>query len=103
MLNRSICIFVVALTTLLSELVLTRVFDVILQPNLAYMVITIALFSFGLAGVYTTLKPIQEDTDTNGDFGGEDQPAAFEIQEQFLMVGFATTTSSLLCHAAKTK
>ena len=37
-----------ALVTLVLELALTRVFDVILTPNLAYMVITCAVFAFGL-------------------------------------------------------
>jgi hypothetical protein len=64
--NRYIGIFLVAFTTLLTELVLTRVFDVVLSPNLAYMVITLALFSFGLAGVYSTLKPVGPDKDING-------------------------------------
>jgi hypothetical protein len=47
-----------ALVTLLLELTLTRVFDVILAPNLAYMVITSAVFAFGLAGLYATLWPL---------------------------------------------
>ncbi len=39
------------------ELSLTRVFDVILTTNMAYMVISCALFSFGLAGIYLVLRP----------------------------------------------
>src|SRR5678815_1125172 len=54
-------LFAMALTTLMMELVLTRVFDVILRPNMAYMVITCAMFSFGLAGVYATLRPLPAD------------------------------------------
>ena len=50
-------LFCIAAATLMLELLLTRVFDVILTPNLAYMVIACALFSFGLAGVYVTLRP----------------------------------------------
>ena len=41
-------IFLVALVTLMVELLLTRVFDVLLVPNVAYLIITCALFSFGL-------------------------------------------------------
>jgi spermidine synthase len=52
-------IFLIALTTLLLELILIRVFDVILYQNMAYMIITCALFAFGLAGVYATLKPVK--------------------------------------------
>lgn len=50
-------IFLVALDTLMVELLLTRVFDVILTQSMAYMVITCAMFAFGLAGVYATLRP----------------------------------------------
>ena len=32
-------------------------FDVILFPNIGYMIVTNALFAFGLAGVYATLRP----------------------------------------------
>src|SRR5262245_44129010 len=39
------------------ELLLTRVFDVILTPNMAYMVISCAMFSFGLAGIFVALRP----------------------------------------------
>ena len=49
-----------ALVTLVLELVLTRVFDVILMPNMAYMVITCAVFAFGLAGLYTTIWPLRD-------------------------------------------
>ncbi len=55
-------LFLVSLTTLMMELALTRVFDVILTPNLGYMVITLALFSFGVAGVYATIKPAANAT-----------------------------------------
>ena len=50
-------IFLIALTTLMVELLLLRIFDVILQDNLAYMVISCAMFAFGLSGVYATLRP----------------------------------------------
>jgi len=49
-----------ALVTLVLELALTRVFDVILTPNLAYMVITCAVFAFGLAGLCTTIRPLED-------------------------------------------
>ena len=52
-----------ALVTLMLELALTRVFDVILTPNLAYMVITCAVFAFGLAGLYATLWPLSGRAD----------------------------------------
>src|SRR5262245_1512130 len=57
MLKFYIGIFVTALITLMTELTLIRVFDVILTPNLGYMTITCALFAFGLAGICVALKP----------------------------------------------
>jgi hypothetical protein len=50
-------IFVVPAATLLLELVLTRIFDVILWNNLAYLVISSAIFGFGLAGIFLMLWP----------------------------------------------
>ncbi len=52
-----------ALTTLVLELVLTRVFDVVLTPNMAYMVITCAIFAFGLAGLYASIWPLADRSD----------------------------------------
>jgi len=51
-------VFCIALASLLLELNLIRIFDVLWYPNMAYMVITLAVFSFGLAGVYLSLKPV---------------------------------------------
>ena len=56
-------LFLVALTTLMLELTLIRVFDVIWYPNMAYMVITLAMFCFGFAGVYYSLRPLDPTTD----------------------------------------
>lgn len=57
---RRLCIgvFLVAMSTLALELLLTRVFDVILTSNLAYFIVTSAVFAIGLAGIYTSLRPI---------------------------------------------
>jgi hypothetical protein len=43
---------------LISELLLTRVFDVILTPNMAYLIITCAMFAIGLSGIFVTLRPL---------------------------------------------
>lgn len=63
MLKVSLGIFLVACVTLMLELVLIRVFDVILYPNIAYMVITCAMFCLGLAGVYRALRPFPDEKD----------------------------------------
>ncbi len=42
------------------EILLTRIFDVILAPNISYMIITNALFAIGGAGVYGSLFPSGE-------------------------------------------
>lgn len=49
-----------ALTTLMLELTLVRVFDVIWYSNMAYMVITLAMFCFGLSGVYSSIRPLKD-------------------------------------------
>ena len=58
-------ISIIASAVLLLELVLIRIFDVILSPNMSYMVVTSALFSFGLSGVYATIKPVRTDISIN--------------------------------------
>lgn len=50
-------LFLITLTTLLLELTLIRVLDVLWYPNFAYMIITMAMLAFGLAGVYTSIRP----------------------------------------------
>ncbi len=53
----------IALTTLMLELTLVRVFDVIWYSNMAYMVITLAMFCFGLSGIYSSLRPLAKNID----------------------------------------
>src|SRR3569833_2620977 len=55
-----------ALSTLVLELMLTRVFDVTLTPNLSYFVVSLAVFSFGLAGIYATLRRIPVEAEFRG-------------------------------------
>jgi hypothetical protein len=50
-------LFLVTLATLLLEVLLTRVFDVILAPNLGYLVIASAMFALGVGGIYEVLRP----------------------------------------------
>lgn len=57
----AISLFLIALTTLMVELALVRIFDVIWYSNKAYMIITMVMFCFGLAGVYQSLKPMKKD------------------------------------------
>ena len=49
----------------MTELTLIRVFDILWYPNMAYMVITLAMFCFGLSGVYATLRPLKAEADVN--------------------------------------
>jgi hypothetical protein len=51
-------VLLTALATLVVELMLTLAFDVTLAPNISYFVVTLAVFSFGLAGIYATLRPV---------------------------------------------
>ncbi|MFN8391592.1 MAG: hypothetical protein U0136_14985 [Bdellovibrionota bacterium] len=50
-------IFLISAAVLLFELALTRIFSVVLWSNLAFMVVSTALFGFGLSGVFLALKP----------------------------------------------
>ena len=50
-------LFLISLTALVVELLLTRIFDVILTGNLAFMIISCAIFGLGLGGLYATLVP----------------------------------------------
>ena len=53
----SVGIGLIAMSTMILELMLTRVFDVLLVPNMAYFVVTSAVFAFGIAGIYTAIRP----------------------------------------------
>ena len=50
-------IFLISCSVLLFQLALTRIFAVVLWAHLAFMVISTALFGFGLSGVYLALRP----------------------------------------------
>jgi spermidine synthase len=59
-------VLLIALSTLVLELMLTRVFDVTLTPNLSYFVVSLAVFSFGLAGIFATLRPVPVEAEIRG-------------------------------------
>ena len=59
-------VLLIALSTLILELMLTRVFDVTLTPNLSYFVVSLAIFSFGVAGLLATLWPLDPQRDIRG-------------------------------------
>ena len=59
-------VLLIALSTLVMELMLTRVFDVTLTPNLSYFVVSLAIFSFGVAGLLATLWPLDPQKDIRG-------------------------------------
>jgi spermidine synthase len=65
---RRLCfgVLLTALSTLILELMLTRVFDVTLTPNLSYFVISLAILSFGVAGLVATLWPLDPQRDIRG-------------------------------------
>ena len=51
-------VLLVALASLILELMLTRVFDIVLVPNMPSAVVTMTVFGFGLAGIHAALRPI---------------------------------------------
>jgi spermidine synthase len=56
-------IFAVTFTTMLAEVLLTRVFSVIYFGQFAFLIITLALFGYGLSGVYLALRKLSERKD----------------------------------------
>ena len=62
-------LFLLAIASLITEISLIRVFDVLFFPNISYMIITCSLFAYGLAGVYSVIKPIALDRDLRKEFG----------------------------------
>ena len=60
-LHISWAVFLTTLALLMVEILLIRVFDVILLPNIGYAAITLAMFASGLAGVYATIRPTTTD------------------------------------------
>lgn len=57
-------VMLISLAALAVELMLTRALDVVLAPTFSYLVVSTAVFGFGLAGVYATLRPVAPDADT---------------------------------------
>jgi len=54
-------IAIIAFSTLVLELALVRVFDVILTPTMGYAVITATVFALGLGGIYLYIFPISRE------------------------------------------
>ena len=54
----SLGLSLIALSTLMAEVLLIRVFEVIFLTNIGYAVITCAMFGFGLAGTYAAIWPL---------------------------------------------
>ena len=52
-------LLLISLSTLLLQLTLIRVFDIVLTPNYAYMVVSSAIFAYGLAGIWLSIAPMK--------------------------------------------
>lgn len=50
-------LFLLAVASLGVELLLTKIFDVILWPNLSFLIISCAIFGLGLGGLFEVLRP----------------------------------------------
>lgn len=59
----SLGIFCLSMASLMTEISLIRVFDVLFYPNIAYMIISSSLFGYGLAGVYAVIRPHPSNRD----------------------------------------
>lgn len=60
-LSLSLGLCLIAFSTLMTEVMLIRVFEVILVPNVGYAVITCAMFAFGISGACATIWPLAND------------------------------------------
>ncbi len=59
----AITLFLLAASSLITEISLIRVFDVLFFPNISYMIIACSLFAYGLAGVYSVIRPTSSGND----------------------------------------
>jgi spermidine synthase len=59
----ALTLLLLSMASLVTEISLIRVFDVLFYPNISYMIITCSLFAYGLAGVYSVLKPMPNEGD----------------------------------------
>ena len=66
--NRAFRVFLLALSILILELALTRIFSFISFHHLTYLVISIAMLGFGAAGTYLTIRRTDDNTTTSGEF-----------------------------------
>ncbi len=58
----SAAVFCLAAATLLLELVLSRIFAAVFLNNYAFLIVSIALFGYAMAGVYLALSPRLQST-----------------------------------------
>jgi len=56
-------IFAVTFTTMLAEVLLTRVFSVVYFGQFAFLIISLALFGYGLSGVFLSVRKLSERKD----------------------------------------
>ena len=56
-------IFAITFTTMLAEVLFTRVFSVIYFGQFAFLIISLALFGYGLSGVYLAVRKLSERKD----------------------------------------
>ncbi|MFH0980099.1 MAG: class I SAM-dependent methyltransferase [Planctomycetota bacterium] len=65
---RSVQVFLLAMSVLMLEVALTRVFSFIMFYHFTYLVISVALLGFGAAGTYLTARPPADRPATADDF-----------------------------------
>lgn len=54
-------IFTITLNTLMLEMLLIRIFDVIFIPNVAYAIITCAMYAYAISGVIGMIFPVKNE------------------------------------------
>jgi spermidine synthase len=65
----ALTLLLLSMASLMTEISLIRVFDVLFFPNISYMIVTCCLFAYGLAGVYSVIKPMPVKPNQGKEFG----------------------------------
>jgi spermidine synthase len=65
----ALTLLLLSMASLMTEISLIRVFDVLFFPNISYMIVTCCLFAYGLAGVYSVIKPMPVTPNQGKEFG----------------------------------
>ena len=85
-----ISIFLVSLSTLAFEVLLTRVFSIAQWNHLSFMVISIALFGFGASGTFLSMVDIRKNRQQTYPVSGVSLAALLSLYSATAMISFVS-------------